>query len=296
MRSCPHLFRVVAGLLAILPSGASLAEIKNHFAPIPPGGANCFTFVFNGNEASAINTSSTATDPMVNPFAYLGIQSCVSTSYNPACNTTTVTICGASPITPGETFSYPPGNPNSNGEPHFGVDGGNTLLPLATATWSNQPNACSTGSARLHESKISDRNDSASPRLQKCVQQGAVASAPATSLPQLSISTTQTGGPNPVYYTLYLGTSSNGSQIGTWYQQQYPSGTTPVFNIVNNTSASITITSVGFILNDSKRSLDSLNFGELAPPGYTGSPFSIPNPSLNGTVISAGGSISAPTH
>lgn len=87
---------------------------------------------------------------------------------------------------------------------------------------------------------------------------------------------------------------ANGNEVGGWFQQPYPSGTTPSMQIVNGTAGSITITNAGFITNDSQRALDTMNFGELAPPGTTGSPFAIPNPSLNGTVIPAGGSIQAP--
>jgi hypothetical protein len=115
-----------------------------------------------------------------------------------------------------------------------------------------------------------------------------------SSLPVLSVTTTQPAGSNPVYYTLFVsGSATDGTSVGGWYQDAYAAGTSPVFSIVNGTGSPITIQNIGFIVNDVARALNTLNFGTLDPPGYPGSLFTA-SPSLIGTVIPAGGSIAAP--
>jgi hypothetical protein len=314
MRLCRKLFRPVAGSLMMLVTAVCApAEIFNHFFPIPPGGASCFTYVFQGNMACNINTQNTSTDPLVNPFAYNGGSSCVSVSYNQSSNTTSVTICGTIPIEPGQVFHYPQGGTGGNGEPHFGIDGTAGTFNMLAGFWSDPPNACSnsgtpggpTGAspgvvaAPGRSLSLARGTASAQPKDQtlKCATATLDQTPPDVSntLPVLGVTTTQTPGTNVVYYTAFVsGTDANGNEVGGWFQQAYTAGTTPAFQITNNTNESITISSVGFILNDSLRSLDTLNFGTMPPPGYAGSAFSIPSTSLVGTKIAAGGSIAAP--
>lgn len=306
-------------LMVLMAAFCAQAEKCNHFFPIPTGGASCFTYVFEGNQTCNINAGSTSTDSLVNPWVYNGGTSCVTVTYNPNNNTTTVTICGAPPIEPGQTFHYPKGGTGGNGEPHIGLDGGNNgTMTMVAGYWSNPPNACSGsgGGSPPSPGVTLNSKESLSPMFS---QSSAKSTAPgkalqpipvcatvdttttttppagSTPMPMLSLTTTQTAGTNPVYYTLFVSaTDTKGNEVGGWFQQPYTAGTTPAFQIVNNTTGSITVGSVGFITNDSSRPLDTLNFGETSPPGVEGSPFATPSVSLQGTVIPPGGSITAP--
>lgn len=113
------LFRLVVVLAVLVAALTASAEKCNFFCPIPKGGACCFKIVIAGDQRCNFDLGSTATDPLVNPFAYNGGTSTVSESYDAASNTTTITICGSSPIEPGQSFHYPPGGTGGNGEPHI---------------------------------------------------------------------------------------------------------------------------------------------------------------------------------
>jgi hypothetical protein len=276
-------------LLAAVTLLAQERDLCNHFVDIPTNGGSCFTYVLQGDQRNNVNIQETLSDPSLNPFKYLGIPSCANVTYDPTTNTTSVTICGAQPIVPGDKFTY---GSNSNSKPHFGLDS-NGPLNVISGSWSTPANACSGASAsggsvassvlpKEKQTPVADRAAQTPP--------GATA-----SLPFLSLEATQPPGPNPAHYTLFVtGEDLNGNVVGIWCQGLYAEGAIPAFQIANLTSGPITITNAGFIVNDVARPLNTLNFGQLPPPGIQGSPFIVPHPPLQGTVLQPKRSIPAP--
>jgi hypothetical protein len=90
-------YAVISLTALILTGSGARAEKCNQYCSIPPGGASCFTFVLAGNQVCSIDPAATANDPLVNPWVYNGGTSCVTVTYDPISDTTTVTICGNPP-------------------------------------------------------------------------------------------------------------------------------------------------------------------------------------------------------
>jgi hypothetical protein len=284
----------IAGSL-LLAAATLLAQEKdlcNQFVDIPTNGGSCFTYVLQGDQRNNVNIQETLSDPSLNPFKYLNIPSCGNVTYDPTTNTTSVTICGAQPIVSGDSFIY---GSSSNGKPHFGLDS-NGPLNVISGSWSSPANGCSGGSA----SGGSVAASSVPPKEKQTPVSGRTtqtASGAPASLPFLSLEATKPAGTNPAYYTLFVtGEDLNGNVVGIWCQGLYAAGATPAFQIANFTAEPISITNAGFIVNDVARPLNTLNFGQLPPPGIEGSPFTVPNPPLQGTVLQPNQSIPAPVH
>lgn len=266
-------------------------DLCNDFVSVPSNGGTCFTYVLQGDQRSNINIQETLSDPTLNPFKYLGIPSCAKVTYNPSNNTTSVTICGSQPILPGQKFTY---GSNSNSLPHFGLDSKGPINTVS-ASWSNGSNACSPGSSGVSSQTASPSASVERPTGASHATQAVGTATVTASLPRLSLVATQPAGANPAHYTLFVGTQDfDGNVVGTWCQGIYPAGAIPAMQITNFTNAPIVITNAGFIRDDVSRPLNTLNFGQLSPPGLEGSPFALPNPSLNGTVLQPGQSIPAP--
>lgn len=132
---------LTAATVGLLNSGMTRAEIYNGYDPLPSGGASEFTFVFEGDIISSINTVAMETDATVNPFYWLiqndygGVGSSTVTATINGQGNTVITFTGmcGSPATActlmtGQTNSSP-GNP-----PHFGLDpsSGNPNGPTLT--------------------------------------------------------------------------------------------------------------------------------------------------------------------
>ncbi|HLJ88351.1 MAG TPA: hypothetical protein VKZ53_16140 [Candidatus Angelobacter sp.] len=279
-------------LLATTTVWTQEVDLCNVFVPIPTNGGSCFTYVLQGDQRNNINIQETLADATLNPFKYRGIPSCAKVTYDASTNTTSVTICGTQPIVPGETFTY---GSNSNGLPHFGLDSKGPIN-VVSSSWSNTSNACSAGSAGVSPQTGSPSASSVQSTAANHATQAATTPAPPVSLPMLSLAASQPVGINPARYTLFVAAQDfNGNVVGTWCQGVYKAGALPAMQIANFTNTPVTITNVGFILNDQPRPLNTLNFGQLSPPGIEGSPFAIPKPLLNGTVLQPGQSIPAPT-
>jgi hypothetical protein len=281
-------FKLLSTIGTLLLASATLwtqeIDLCNDFVSVPSNGGTCFTYVLQGDQRSNINIQETLSDPTLNPFKYLNIPSCAKVTYDASTNTTSVTICGTQPILPGQKFTY---GANSNSLPHFGLDS-NGPINVVFASWSNTTNSCSPGG-----SGVSSQTTSAS--VERPAGASHAAATVTASLPRLSLAATQPAGMNPARYTLFIGTQDvNGNVVGTWCQGVYQAGALPAMQITNFTNAPIVVTNAGFILNDVPRPLNTLNFGQLSPPGLEGSPFALPTPSLKGTVLQPGQSIPAP--
>ncbi len=236
-----------------------LGEAFNAFEPLPPssmtGGATSFAIVFQGNVTGSIDTSATANDPGLNPFAYVNSQlnNGGTTSVTAALDgngNTVVTFTGSNPIMSGSSFDF------GNNLPHVGLSSaanGPASLDLISQTWSN--------------------------------------SSSSYTLPGgVSVSIFNGGGAADPYAIFFTQVTTGGLTSGEWFELPYTAGTYPRLTLTNYTSSVETLSDAGYYLSPTQIPLDDLNFGSNPPPGYPGSPFT-PLPNLDGQTLGAGNGI-----
>ena len=201
---------------------------------------------------ASINASVTATDPVVNPFAYVnqnffgGTGTSTTTVMLDGNGNTDAVFSGSHPVLPPYTFSY---GPSANGEPHFGVDGDSVQPMVLSENWS-----------------------SGSP------------------LPSVSVVGPNATGPNLNYEIIFAAVTSGGQTTGEWFELPFNAGSTPVFTFVNDTSNPITLSNVGYHISPTQLPLDLLNWPNTPPPDQPGSTF-IPILLDDGRTLSPGGSL-----
>jgi hypothetical protein len=120
--------------VALLPPG----DIGNEFVPLPDP-SSAFTMVFKGDVRAAFDPNvllRLSTDPLSNPWAYLGGTASVTPSLDNAGNTD-VTFQGSFPIRNTDFFCA--GGPPCNGLPHFGLETAELdSLQMITQFWTDE--------------------------------------------------------------------------------------------------------------------------------------------------------------
>lgn len=229
-------------LLVLTFTPTAYSEVINFFVPSAPSpSANSFTLVLQGNVAAAIDAAATQNDPIVNPFAYVnqnffgGVGASSITVALDAAGNTEVTFTGSNPVLPAYMFNY---GTDTNGKPHFGVDGssgtsngGGPALNLLTDSWSNAP-----------------------------------------PLPSVSLSAPATGA-TVNYIIVYVDVTSNGRTVGEWLEVPYNAGAFPGVTLTNFTSSTEALSNAGYRFSDTSIPLDLLNFATEPPPGQPNSRF-----------------------
>ncbi len=245
----------LTALISVSVSGLSRAEFYNCFVVVPVFHATTFEFVIEGDVTAFLDLASMATDPLVNPFAYVDanilgvpVTSTAMASVNIDGNTEVV-FTGSNPVAPSYTFDYGPG---SNGEPHIGLNGfagGGTRITTLSQSWSD-------GSST-------------------------------DFLPALSVLVPPPGSVDLDFLIFYADVTSGGVTTGGWFELPYEAGSIPTATFLNGTGDAFTLSNVGFFTSPDLIPLPDLNFGSTPPPGFPGSSFTS-LPTLEGRTLAAG--------
>lgn len=233
-----------------------ISECTNTFNPSPSQPAHSFSFVLKGDVRSQVDTVATATDPLVNAFAYVnknffgGAGTSTVTVSLDANGNTVVTYTGSNPILPSDKFDYGAGG----GDPHFGFEGtmGAPLVGIAQ-NWSY-------GDGLTQQ------------------------------LANLSAACPAVSGTDLHYAVFYADVAIlDETDGGQWAECAFPIGTAPDFLLTNSTLFDEQLSDVGVLLSDTVIPLDDLNVGMTPPPGQPGSAFTDLT-QFDGLILSPGAS------
>jgi len=109
----------------------------------------------------------------------------------------------------------------------------------------------------------------------------APASASAQQATQDGITVSSPSSGATKYLVSYVNVTVGNSPGGYWFEIPYAPARPVTF--VDNNSAPITLSNVGFFLSNTEIPLDNLNFNDYPPPGSSGSMFN-PAPSFDSTL------------
>jgi PEP-CTERM motif len=205
--------------------------------------AYSFNLTLKGDVLGQLNLAATATDPFVNPFAYVNNNffagsgtSSVTASLDGNGNTV-VTYTGSHPILPSYSFNYG----CCSNDPHFGFAGDTVPLINIAQAWNYGVDGTQT-------------------------------------LPNLSIACPAASGPVDQYAVFFAEVSTvNGDAIepggGQWTECGVSADTNLAFLLTNTTLMTEELSDVGFFLSDISIPLDALNLGGTLPPDQPDSPF-----------------------
>ncbi len=259
MRTFRRLAAAVAAVAAAGAIGAAplRAEIYNCFCPLPSYDVNTFNITIAGNVINQLNLNAVATDALVNPFVKIGGTSTVTAALDGNGNTV-VTFSGTIGISSSDNFSY---GANSNGLPHFGLDGSS--------------GAGTTGGGP--ELKIISQGFSSSGSNPFAVPGGVGFYVPPPGAGVTDVD----------YLMFFVKVTDPGTTIGQWFEAPIDGSIAATVTVTDYTANSETLSDAGYYISESYIPLDQLNYSSNPPPDISGSPF-IPLPGLDGHTLAGG--------